>query len=461
MQSMVGDITGAKATASTCSNNELKSETYRYIGEIQAGFGDNEGAKDTLLMAKKAALAHLSSTRKEKSWIGIGLVAIEQARVGDFQGAAETLQLIEDTKSREGYQITIASFQTDKKARKAIDSVKDPYQKGLGLRDTIQTQAHSGKMAAAWDSAKEIVDLELRIDAYIVIAEAEGDANDRALAYALAKATAAKIRIVDGDLPIVPTPCDREFHKIAASQAQTGDVKGAKAIAALIKDPAEKAASFVDIARAQLSASDRQGARATLANAITARAESTGDYQFMQELASALAEAGDLPEAITTASLIARQDEPKDHAYEKIIDILLGERKIRQARETVAHISDPRWKGTALASIGAAESSIGDIIAARKTFAEARSITATVPAKAPDPYTWDRSCVYHYVAMKQAETGDFEEIRRWIPLIRDPRDRVNSWLGAAAAIAFQYYDDSRERAARNAEQRGGTRPTAP
>ena len=460
MQAMVGDAEKAKASASACSIRGRRSETYRYVGEIQGALGDNEGARTTLVLARKAALAALSVGKKERSWISIGLVAIEQARIGDFQGASETLQLIKDAKEREEYQTCITHFQTEREARTVINDIKDPFQRDLAVKDIVDAEASSGKLAAAWASAKDIVDLGLRTSAYITIAEAAGNTNDARRAYVEAKKTAEQLRGIDdkSEFLTVPTLGDREFHEIVASQARTGDIDGAKATAALVRAPTEKAASFIDIARAQSKALDRQGARATLKNAIAVRSTAASDYDFMQQLAAALVEAGDLLEAMKTVSLMEEHGEVRDHAYEAIIDVLLDEHKLKQASETVAFITDPRWKATALARIGAVESSAGGVAAARKTFAEARSITATVPAKPPESYTWDRSSVYHYVAMRQAETGDFDEIRRWIPLVKEPRDRVSSWLGAASPLAHRYYDESQKKIARKAELGAATRP---
>ena len=459
MQAMVGDIERAKATASACSISGRRSETYRYIGELQGALADKAGAITTLVLARKAELAALSSNKKERGWLGIGLLAIDQARIGDFQGASETLQLIEDAKSREEYQTSIAHFQTAQDARRAVNHIKDPFQRDLAVKDIVDAEASSGKMAAAWASAKDIVDLGLRTSAYITIAEAEGNANDAKRAYGHAIKTAEQLRgNGKSDALTIPSLGDTEFHEIAASQARSGDINGAKATAALVRDPSEKAASFIDIARAQLKASDRQGARVTLTNAVKVRTAATYGCDFMQQLAAVLVEAGDLPEAMKTVSIMDQQGESKDHAYEEIIDVLLDEHKLKQARETVAFISDPRWKARTLARIAAAESSAGEIATARKTFAEARSITATVPATNRESWTWDRSSVYHDVAMRQAETGDFDEIKRWIPLVKEPRDRVSSWLGAAWPLAHRYYDESQKQMVRKAEQGAPTRP---
>ncbi len=464
MQAMLGDIEGAKATASACSVSGRRSETYRYIGELQGALGDKQGARQTLLLSRKAALAARSADQKDRSWLDLGLLAIDHARIGDCQGASETLQLIEDAKEREEYQSGVAHFQSEEEARTTIKNIKDPFQRDLAVKDIVDSQLRSENRAGAWASAKEIADLGLRTSAYIMIAEAQRNTNDARRAYEQSKATAEEIRRIDNKSEptmMIPGSGDREFHEIAASQARTGDVAGAKATAALVRDPTEKAASFIDVACAQLTASDRQGARVTLTNAVTARTTATSNYHFMQQLAVALAAAGDLSEAMKTVSLMDDHGEPRDHAYEQVIDILLDDRKIKQAKETIGFISDPRWKATALARIGAAQSSAGDMSAARKTFAEARSITATVPARSPESWTWDRSSVYHDVAMREAETGDYEEIKRWIPQVREQRERVSSWLGAAWPLAHQYYDDGQKKMARKAEQDGATRPKVP
>lgn len=460
MQAMVGDIDGAKATACSCTVHGRRSEAYRYVGELQGALGDNEGAKHTLVLARKAGLAALSSTRKERSWTGIGLVAVEQARIGDFQGASETLQFIEDAKSREEYLTVVAHFQTAPEARRTTGNVKDPVQKDLAMLDIVGAQLQSGDRTAAWASAKEIVDLGLRVSAYVRIAETCDNTTEGKRAYAQAKATVEEIRRIEskGDFSIVPAPGDREFREIVKSQAQNSDVSEAKATAALIRDSTEKATSFVDIARAQLQISDRQGARATLANAVAARATAADDYTFMTELVTALAQAGELAEAMKTISLMGEKGESKDHAYEKIIDVLLDDHRIKQAKETVAFILDSRWKATALARIGAVESSVSGFPTARKTFAEARSIATTAAARNRESWTWDRSSVFDYIAMRQSETGDFEEIKRWVPLLQEPRDRVSAWLGAAWPLAYQYHDENQKRMARTREHDAATRP---
>ena len=136
--------------------------------------------------------------------------------------------------------------------------------------------------------------------------------------------------------------------------------------------------------------------------------------------------------------------ECKAHAYEDIIDVLIKQSKLGIAKDTVDLIVDARWKATSLARIGVALHLAGDITSAKETFSKAVSNAVTASEKNAESYTWTRSTVLSFVAMKQAKVGEFDEINRWVPLVLGTKNRAWSWLGAADALAQQNYDNRRQ-----------------
>ena len=455
-EAKLGDVNGAKLTASTCANYEQRADTYQFIAEIQEGLGDIAGAKATFELAKSAAESAHPTNKDALAYTCIEDVAIAQARMGDFQAAAATLQLVPDAARREFDQGIMAPFHTEEEARKILANFKDSLNRDLTISAIAERKAQAGDLAGASAVACEVVDLNLRTSTYIDIARAaasKGNTNGARRAYAQARKTAEEFRqwwVTEESsntmAMAISNNGDTEFGAIVAGQTENcDDIEGAKAIVPLFRRPVARAEALVRIARAQSKAGDPAAARTMLAEVVKVRASAVDSYGFMQELAVALADAGDLPEAMKTVSLMKEEGEPRAHTWEGIIDVLLDRKDIEGARKLVACISDARWQATSLARIAAAEWLAGKTAAARKTFAEARAVTATVPEKPPTPWAYDRAGIYSSVAMKQAETGDFGEIKRWVPLIPDPRDRANCWLGAAYPIVKQFYAENRKR----------------
>jgi tetratricopeptide (TPR) repeat protein len=453
LQAMLGDVHAATAIAAACPGSNRKSETYGYIAEIQTALGDINGARSTLRLAKEAALAGLTPTEQDRSYVYIESVAIKQARLGDLSQAAETLSHVKNNDSRELTQVTLASFHTEHDAREIISSIVDPFKRDLAIEDLVQRKASSGDTVGAWETANSIADAGLKAEAFIGIAEVEvhkGNTNEAERAYAEAIAVVERSRLKeprDTLMPDEPNPAegDRELQKVVEGLVRMGKIDDAKANLLLIRHPVTRAEALVEISLAQSRAGKRKQARATQEEAVQLRGEVSADYHYMQELSAALARAGDLPEALNTASMLRPPGEPKDHAFEEIVDVLIEQNDIDKAKSVIRYIPDPRWNATSLARVALAQGSSGSANAAKSTFAEARAMAASAAAKNRESYTWTRSSVYHYIAMKQSEAGQFEEITRWVPLLPDALDRCESWLGAAFPIAHRHYRELNER----------------
>ena len=86
-KAMLGDIEGAKGIAAAVLDCKSEVSTYRFIAEIQAGYGDRKGAGKTLILAKPAAL----SVSSEEDAGYLTSLAIAQARIGELQAAESRL----------------------------------------------------------------------------------------------------------------------------------------------------------------------------------------------------------------------------------------------------------------------------------------------------------------------------------------------------------------------------------
>lgn len=176
------------------------------------------------------------------------------------------------------------------------------------------------------------------------------------------------------------------------------------------------------------------------------------DGWFLQDYAVALAKAGDTTQALATVSKMPDYGDTKASTYQSIIDSLLAQGSFDAARSVVSDISDPRWQATALASIGLAQARSGDLTRSRKTFAEARAINATVPESNVVSWLNVRSSIYSRIASEQSKGGDYADIKRWVPLLDNARDRASCWEGAAFWLAHDHYD-SRKVADKNEKKR--------
>jgi hypothetical protein len=206
-QAASGDITAAKETIKGLADTNEQALAYAFVAEIQAKNGDQPGARDTVGLAKAAALQvpdYLSQT-------AFGAVAKAAVKAGDMDGASEL------RKTGESYissQIAIA-------------------------------QAEMGDIAAAKETDAQISDPFDHAFAQVSIAEAESRAGDAAGAIqALDSARTAASSISDSSK--AAEACGR----IVEAWARSGNPTAAADWARSQQDPTVEVAGLIHIARA-------------------------------------------------------------------------------------------------------------------------------------------------------------------------------------------------------------------
>jgi hypothetical protein len=168
-------------------------------------------------------------------------IAVRQARIGDIEGALRGAAALK------------------------FDRASGYHDKAYALRHIALEQLRAGDAKAALQTIDGIQDLDLRADALLAIAEAQTDAGDVVAANeSLQAATRVASTIQD------KTQRDAQLVGIGLAEAvrlvKSGRLKEALKTAQALEasSPSVAKAVLFDIAKAQMKAGDKVGARATL-----------------------------------------------------------------------------------------------------------------------------------------------------------------------------------------------------
>jgi RNA polymerase sigma factor (sigma-70 family) len=248
----------------------------------------------------------------------------------------------------------------------------------------------------------------------------------------------------------------RKVNKLTTvghSQARYGDKPGAAAtfkdalgVADGIKSEETKAEAMCNVGFYQAHGGLTADARKT-AEAISVKSEpQTIDYRgrVLSEVASALAAAGDMAEAVQVAEAIPervrkikkkkdaqeeewRDTDRRDYALKLVLDAQVKSGDVNGAVATARKIQDEGRRRYRLGELVIEYGKAGDEEAARKLFEELRK---ELEAKKPA----DRN---HTLAMLQAAVGDAAGAMKWVEKIESPDERADALLAISIGLAYR------------------------
>jgi RNA polymerase sigma factor (sigma-70 family) len=239
---------------------------------------------------------------------------------------------------------------------------------------------------------------------------------------------------------------------IGYEQARYGDKAGAAAtfqeatrVAEGIESEQTKAEALANVGFYQAHGGLTADARKT-AEKITLKSEAqTIDYRgrVLSEVASALAAAGDLSEAVQVAEAIPervhrfktkdgkvderRDTDRRDYALKLVADAQVKAGDVSGAVATVRKIKDEGRRLYRLGELVIEYGKAGDEAAARRLFEDVRK---EMEASKAGPWR-------HELAMLQAAVGDAAGALKWVEKIESPEERADALLGMSIGLAHR------------------------
>jgi hypothetical protein len=243
---------------------------------------------------------------------------------------------------------------------------------------------------------------------------------------------------------------------VASEQARYGDKAGAAItfgeaikLSAGIKSEATRAEAMANTGFYQAYAGLIDDARKTADSITHSSADAKQDFQgrVLSEVASALAEAGKLDEAVKAAESIPervlripdkngkdvehRDAGRRDYALKLVADAQVKAGDVAGAVTTARKIKDEGRRLYRLSELVIAYGKAGDEPAARKLFDEIRKGMERANESSKSG-AWN-----HEIAMLQAAVGDAAGAMAWAEKIESPEDRAQALIGISIGLAYQ------------------------
>ena len=323
-----------------------------------------------------------------------GLVRIQASR-DDLVGAQETAQTIPPGYPRTSALQTLAEASLRlgnktaalaylKEAIAAAQAIRADEAKAYTLRHLAVLQAEMGTISAALDTAQSIKNRHHVIEAIEMIADIQAKAGDKKgtlttlallepgdrvrvlcnIAYNLSLAgnSAEALKLVRQGSASEDSSC---VFTIADAQLQTGDIVGAQATIAPIRNREQGPGKTKELSRLEDKLREQPGDKNT-----QQRLDAIADFE--ERLAQAQAEAGNLSEALATIDSLALRDGQYSHVtrhinFESISSAMAANKLAYKALAWARMLVDPQEKAHAL--IGIAKG-----LTARRTASNIRSM---------------------------------------------------------------------------------------
>ena len=446
----------ALQTASTIEHPHRRAQALEQIVATTIGLGDCAAARAVVVDAIRAAHAITDASLRD---LALRDIAYRQAACGDVAGALATQEEISSAELRDAVSMTVISAQLAAgdlpAALTKAHAIADPFTMSEAERLIALAHARRGDLAEARSIAGHIPDFLVRAMASADIAALHADVgNAKALNTA---------RLIARNTPNARQR-DVALSYVAGIQAQSGDVHGALATSATIKDGTSKAFALTRIANGRMGTADDAAVADLLERAFsTARKAkpNAATPAVLCEIAQAFVQRGDLHQAraaldhaltlatskrsprygATTFEKIARtRARSGDTAGALVIaegiadgssqallihDILAAQAErgdVAGALKTSATLGDARLQAAALFGIVGVQKTSGDLPGARASLSRILQLARDTP----DPGF--RSHSLSAVAAAQVELGDRAEA--W--------PNFQEALAAAAAVPDAY-----------------------
>jgi RNA polymerase sigma factor (sigma-70 family) len=337
-------------------------------------------------------------------------VAEAQAQAGDFKGALETAETINQDDARAGALAAIATAHANAgdfmAAEETIAKIAVEVRKGEATRALLAAQIKAGKLQDAAKTAEGITDKLSRVVALLGLARAHHAAKEHNTTARYVQDARTIIEgIEDNERTDTRAVAD---GVLAEALAATGEVKEARKLAGAIKKPMWKGGALWRVVGAQ-------------------------------------AKAGDFKGALETAGTIEDESD-KESAIKDVVTAQLGAGDLTGALKTLELLKRPYWRAEALTEIARAQSKAGDRDLAGKTFSQAFDAAASVGEKEGHFGNASNAC-YAHIIRAMAEVGREKDAAEWAA------EQRPALLKAQALVAVVEGVESR----REAEKRAGAK----
>ena len=330
-----------------------------------------------------------------------GLVRI-QASHDDLVGAKETAQAIPPGYPRASAFQTLAEASLRlgnktaaiafvKEAIAAAQAIRADEARAYTLRHFAVLQAETGTIGEAIDTAQSIENRHHVIEAIEMIADIQAKAGDKKgalttlallepedrvrvlcnIAYRLSLAgnSSAALQLVRQDSASEAQSC---VFTIAKAQLQAGDIVGAQATIAPIRNREQGPGKTKELSRLEDKLREQPGDKNTQQKLDAIADTASRIRKFEERLAQAQAEAGNLSEALATIDSLALRDGQYNHVtrhinFESISSAMAANKQAKKAWAWARMLVDPQEKAHAL--IGIAKG-----LTARRTVSNVRSM---------------------------------------------------------------------------------------
>jgi RNA polymerase sigma factor (sigma-70 family) len=300
-------------------------------------------------------------------------VAEGQAKAGDFKGALETAETINQDDARAGARAAVATAQAQagdlKGAEETIAGIAVEVRKGEATRALVAAQIKAGKLTEAAATAGGITHEFSRVVALLALARAR---DDKAAKY-LQDARKIIEGIEDDERSDTRAVAD---GLLAEALAEMGDVKEAR----------------------------------KLARAISAK-KSMWRWIALGRVAGAQTKAGDFKGALETAATIEDESD-RDSAVKDVVTAQLAAGDLKGALKTLESLKRPFWRAEALSEIAKAQTRAGDRELAGKTFSQAFDEAQSVREKEGRAGNAANAC-YAHIIRAMAEAGRAKDAAEW------------------------------------------------
>jgi hypothetical protein len=403
-----------------------RSMVFRRIGEASWRFGDKATAAESFDKALKIlAMLPQENPYQDRREFERAMIAMIRARLGDIDGAQQTLSLIKSDSERSYALLSIASAQASAKnfadAVRTASAIQDSENRDQALAAIAYEQAEAGDAQGATQQARSIKNAQYKAGAlaHIAAVSAKGGHTEEAskgMQEALAAAEKAQPREDEGGRSGLAActfeepeePRDAALAGIVVNQAEAGDAAGALETINHMHDKAGRENALATVAEYQARAGDFDGARASIASIGRDECRTAA----LHGIVMAQFEAGNLSAALSTVDGMT-------DAYQKALTLwYLAEQVAKQgainseseilarALEVARQITDDNDRVTMLGQIALSQAHAGNRAEAAKTLAEAAPLAIASHERAKMNNEWN-SRLQNF-AEKQAGIGDLD-----------------------------------------------------
>lgn len=397
-QASIGDITGARATAASISENSCRSDAYIAIAEILARSGDKMAALETLQQARDTAVVIDDIDTQE--WFYANL-ATAQVELGDIDGAIATA----------------AHIIPDDSARSSFYS------------DVVEAQAKSGDITAAVKTFGEVKKSQYKIYALVAIADAHIEAGEIASAKQMlnrAKEIFQSAESIEFELIFPHFVCT----SIVRAEAKTGDIVEAETTAENICRGKYRAYAYKGIAEAQAVMEEIENAMATAAKIDKGTVKADTHIFIAKEEAKRgrLAAAREILRQTRNSAMglnpvdSAYRPEDKDYVLMNTAAALAEIGYIEFAIQTAAEVRDQSMKSFAFSEIAKVQLERGNVSGAL--------VTGTRISE----YAYEMAELCYTLARAQAKELDAKQVLSWVESLKGKRNVAYACAGVAEGL---------------------------